>query len=298
MDDKFTRRSAVALLQETFSQWLADNAQRRGAALAYYAAFSIPPLILIALAVAGLAFGEDAANGAVHNQLTSFIGDEPATGMEQLVAAVHKPTQGLLATIIGIGVLVFGASGVFGEMQSSLNEIWEVKPKPGRGLGGFIKDRFLSFTMVLGIAFLLLVSLVISTVLTAIGTWMSGVLPLPEWSMQALNFVISLSIISILFALIFKVLPDVRIRFRDVAIGSIVTAGLFTIGKFALGLYLSTAAVGSSYGAAGSLVVVLVWVYYSAQILFFGAEFTKVYTRKYGSGVKPAKDAIPLRESN
>jgi membrane protein len=272
----------MALLKGTFSQWLADNAQRRGAALAYYAAFSIPPLILIALAVAGLTFGNDAANGAVYEQLTDFIGPEASTSVEELVAGARKPAQGVVATIIGLAVLLFGASGVFGELQSSLNEIWGVQTKPGRGIWAFIKDRFLSFAMVLGIAFLLLVSLVISTMLTALGTWMSGILPLPPWAMQTLNFVVSFSIITLLFALIFKVLPDVRIGFRDVAIGAVVTAALFTVGKFALGLYLSTAAVGSSYGAAGSLVVVLVWVYYSAQILFFGAEFTKVYTQMYG----------------
>jgi membrane protein len=204
---------------------------------------------------------------------------------------------GIVSSIVGIVVLLFGASGVFGELQAALNTVWEVQPKPDRGLWGMIKDRFFSFTMVLGVGFLLLVSLLLSAALSAVGRFLSERLPGGEALWQVLNFVISLGVVTSLFALIFKVVPDVKIEWRNVWIGAAVTALLFTLGKFLLGLYLGKASFASMYGAAGSLVVLVVWVYYSAQILFLGAEFTQVYARHNGSNMRPSSNAVALRST-
>jgi membrane protein len=197
----------------------------------------------------------------------------------------------LIATVVAVATLLIGASGVFGQLQDALNTVWGVEPKEGRGVWGFIKDRFLSFVAVLGTGFLLLVSLVLSSALAALGKWFSGSLPLPEAVLQAINFLLSFIVITGLFALIFKVLPDAKVAWRDVWIGAALTAVLFTIGKFAIGLYLGKSNVASAYGAAGSLVIVLVWVYYSAQILLYGAEFTQVYANRFGERIVPAPDA-------
>jgi membrane protein len=278
-------------LREVFSEWSNDNAQRLGAALAYYSAFSIAPLIVIVLAVAGLIFGRDAATGQINNQLQDLLGTQATEGISQMLVAADKPAEGILAAAVSIVILLVGASGVFGELQSALNTIWRVEPKPGRGILGTIKDRFLSFTMVLGTGFLFLVSLLIGAALSALETWMGGFVPEHGWLMQFFHLGVSFAITTLLFALIYKVLPDVEIRWRDVWIGAIVTSLLFSVGKFAIGLYLGRSAVASSYGAAGSFIVVLIWVYYSSQILFLGAEFTKIHALAYGSGAKPAHDA-------
>ena len=225
-----------------------------------------------------------------------MLGDEGAKAVNEIIVAAQRPGKGLLASVVGLIVLLFAGSGVFGELQDGLNTIWEVAPKVGRGVWGTIQDRFLSFAMVLGTGFLLLVSLVLSAALSAIGKWSASILPGPDSVFQVANQGISLAVVTILFAMIFKVLPDVEIRWRDVWIGAVATALLFTIGKFVLGLYLGRAAVGSAYGAAGSLVVVLVWVYYSAQILYLGAEFTQSYARMYGSRIRPAANATAVTE--
>jgi membrane protein len=208
-----------------------------------------------------------------------------------MIQRAEQPSTGLVATVVALVTLLFGASGVFGQLQDALNTVWGVEPKVGRGVWGFIKDRFLSFVAVVGTGFLLLVSLVLSSALAALGKWFSGVLPLPEVVLQALNFMVSFVVITGLFALIFKVLPDARVAWRDVWVGAALTAALFTIGKFAIGLYLGKSNVASAYGAAGSLVIVLVWVYYSAQILLYGAEFTQVYANRLGERIVPAPDA-------
>jgi membrane protein len=219
-----------------------------------------------------------------------------AKGVETVVANAKSPASGTLATILGALALCVGATGVFGELQYSLNRIWEVKAKPGRGIWGEVKDRFFSFTMVLGVAFLLLVSLVLSAALSAVGRRFASALPGGELVWQIVNFVFSFVMVTGLFALIYKVVPDAKIRWADVWPGALVTALLFTLGKSLLGIYLGKASVGSAYGAAGSLVVLVVWVYYSAQILFLGAEFTQVYARRRGSEIKPTGKGIPLRE--
>ena len=271
------------LLKETYNEWSEDKASRLAAALAYYTIFSIAPLLIIAIAVAGLVFGQEAARGQLDNQIQSLVGQQSAELIQTMVESASKPTSGIIATVLAIAAILFGASGLFGQLQDALNTIWEVEPKPGRGILGIIKDRFLSFTMVLGIGFLLLVSLVLSALLSALDTYLTDLLPGSIYLLQILNFVISFGVITLLFAMIYKILPDVQIAWSDVWIGAAVTSLLFAVGKFLIGLYLGNSSAGSAYGAAGSLVILLLWIYYSAQILLFGAEFTQVYAKKYGS---------------
>jgi membrane protein len=285
------------LAKETVSDWLSDDAPRLAASLAFYTLLSLAPIIVIAVAIAGLAFGAEAAKGQIAGELGAIVGGDAAKGVETVVASAQSPASGTLATVVGIVTLFIGASGVFGELQFALNRIWEVKAREGRGIWGEVKDRFFSFTMVLGVAFLLLVSLVLSAVLSAVGKGFTGLLPGGEAVWQVVNFAFSFAMVAALFALIFKVVPDAEIRWADVWVGAAVTALLFTIGKSLLGLYLGKASVGSSYGAAGSLVVLVVWVYYSAQILFLGAEFTQVQARQRGREIKPTGKGVPLHEN-
>lgn len=290
-----TRRAIWRLFQETFKEWNEDKASRLAAALAYYTVFSIAPLLIIVIAIAGAVFGEEAARGEIFRQIKGLVGTDGAIFIETAIKNANKPQTGTIASIISILLLLLGATGLFTELQDSLNTIWEVKPKPGRGFINIIRQRFLSFAMVLGIGFLLLVSLVISAVLSALVTYFSNLLPGVDFLWQLVSFLLSFAITTVLFALIFKVLPDVKITWSDVAIGAIITSVLFSIGRFLLGQYLGNSSFGSAYGAAGSLVVILAWVYYAAQILFFGAEFTQVYARRYGSGITPNKNAMPVR---
>jgi membrane protein len=282
------------VLKETGKDWSEDNATRLAAALAYYTVLSIAPLLVLAVSVAGLVFGEEAAKGQIASELSGVVGPQAGEGIETMLTHAKSPEDGTIGSIIGVIVLLFGASGVFGELQSSLNTIWEVAPKPGRGLWGVVRQRFFSFTMVLGVAFLLLVSLVLSAMLSGIGAMFEGSLPGGAELWQIVNFVMSLGIITALFALMFKVVPDADVAWKDVWIGGLFTGVLFVIGKFALGLYLGRASVASPYGAAGSLIVLVIWVYYAAQILFLGAEFTQVYARHRGSRIKPSENAVPV----
>ncbi len=282
------------LLQETFSEWSQDGASRLAAALAYYTIFSIAPLLIIVIAIAGAVFGEDAARGAIENELQGLVGSAPAQFIQTAIQNASKPRQGTIASLISIVVLLFGATGVFAELQNALNTIWEVKPKPGRAVKNMIRQRFLSFAMVLGIGFLLLVSLVISAVLAAFVNYFKNVVPGVDFLWHIVNVILGFVVTTVLFGLIFKVLPDVKITWNDVLAGASLTAILFSIGRFFLGEYLGNSSFSSTYGAAGSLVVLLVWVYYNAQILFFGAEFTQVYARKYGSHIVPDKNATPI----
>src|SRR5437868_557136 len=284
------------LLKETFSDWNEDKAPRLAAALAYYTLFSIAPLLFIVIAIAGLVFGREAVQGQIQTQIQGLVGEQAATTIQSMVQGANKPSSSIIATVIGIVTLVFGAAGLFGQLQDALNTIWEVQPKPGRSFLDTLKERFLPFTMILGVGFLLLVSLVVSAGLSALGAFFSGLLPGLEFVWQIVNFVVSFGVITLLFAMIYKVLPDAKIAWNDVWIGAAATALLFTIGKVLIGLYLGRSAVGSTYGAAGSLIVVLIWVYYSTQLLFLGAEFTQVYARKYGSRIQPAENAVALTE--
>jgi len=287
----------VQLLKETATAWDEDNVARLAASLAYYTLLSIAPLIILAVAVAGLAFGEDAARKHISAELSGVVGGGAATAIESIAKNAHTPGSGALSVTIGIVVLLFGASGVFGELQSALNTVWEVAPKPGRGIWGVVKDRFFSFTLVVGVAFLLLVSLIVSTGLTWVGQVFEGALPGGALVWQVLNFVFSLAVVTGLFALMFKTLPDVHIAWRDVWVGAAVTAALFTLGKFGLGIYLGSAGVSSAYGAAGSIVALVIWVYYSSQVLLIGAEFTEVYASRYGSRITPDDHAVAIRRA-
>jgi membrane protein len=283
-------KSSWELLKDTGASWSNHDAQRLGAALAYYTVFAIAPLFIIVLAVAGLVFGEDAARHRLFNELRTLVGDQGGRAVEAIVAAGNRPKTGTLATVIAGVTLLIGAAGVFVQLQGALNTVWDLRREPGKAVRRFIKLRLLSFAMVLAIGFLLLVSLVISAALTAVQAYMSHLLP-QQALWQIVNTAFSLVVVTLLFAMIFKVLPDARIAWRDVWIGALLTAVLFSLGKFLLGLYLGRSSLTSVYGAAGSLVVLLIWVYYSSQILLFGAEFTRLYAFKCGSYVRPEEGA-------
>jgi membrane protein len=283
------------LLKETYTQWSDDEAARLAASLSLYTLLSIAPLLVIAVAVAGLAFGDEAARGHISQELATVVGPQAGESIQGMIANAKTPSSGIISSVIGIVVVLFGASGVFGELQSALNRIWEVKPKPGRGIKGLLRDRFLSFSMVMGVAFLLLVSLVVSAALASISGFFKGMISFP-FLWEAVNVIVSLAGTSVLFALIFKLVPDVKVAWRDVWVGGFVTALLFSIGRVALGWYVGRSATVSPFGAAGSLVALVVWVYYSAQILFMGAEFAQVYASRYGSRIVPSKNAVPLND--
>ncbi|ALF52260.1 ribonuclease BN [Nostoc piscinale CENA21] len=287
----------VQLFQETFQEWSEDKASRLAAALAYYTIFSIAPLLIIVIAIAGAVFGEDAARGEIVRQIQGLVGPDGAEFIEIAIRNASQPKTGAIASVISILILLLGATGLFTELQDALNTIWEVKPKPGRGVKNVVRQRALSFAMILGIGFLLLVTLIISTALTAIVGYFSNLLPGVDVIWQFVNFILSFVITTLLFGLIFKVLPDVKITWNDVLIGAVITSLLFSLGRYLLGQYLGNSSFGSTYGAAGSLVVILAWVYYAAQILFFGAEFTQVYARRYGSGIRPTRNAIPMNHN-
>jgi membrane protein len=283
-------RPLLRVIRTALTEWKRDRAPKMAAALAYYTAFAVAPLLLIAIAVAGLVFGPDAARGAVVSELAGLVGPESAEAIQEILRSAWKPKSGIVATVLGAAALLLAASGVFGELQDSLNVLWKVRKRPGRGILGTLKDRFLSFTMVVGIGFLLLVSLVVTAMLEALGgalsAWGGGGLVV-----RAVNLVISFGVITLLFAAMFEVLPDAETRWKDALVGGAVTALLFTVGKFLIGLYLGKSSVGSAYGAAGSFVIFLLWVNYSAQIVFLGAEFTRAYAGLRGAPPRPDEDA-------
>ena len=282
------------LLKLTYQGWKEDKASRLSAALAYYTVFSLAPLLVIVIAITGLFWQREAVQSEIMSQVEGLVGAQGSTFVSDLLSSATNPVRGIIATIVGIVTLLFGALGVFNELHNSLNTIWDVKEEETEGFIGAIKkvvfSRLLSFTMILGIGFLLLVSLVVSAGLSAAEETIGNAIPLSEILLQLLNLIISIGAITILFALMFKFLPDAEIAWRDVWLGAFVTALLFSLGKFLIGLYLGNSAVASSFGAAGSLVLLLVWIYYSAQIFFFGAEFTEVYANKYGSKILPEND--------
>lgn len=288
--------SLFQVLKTTVQEWIADEASLLAAALSYYTAISLAPLLVLIVVIVGLFLSQDTARDQVLEQMRGAIGTQGGQFLEIILENADQPGLASVAGILSFLTLLWGSTNLFGQLQNSLNKIWDVEPKPGRGIWATVKARLLSFSMVLGVAFLLLVSFVISAVLSALSGIGQGWLPGVDWLWQIVNFVVSLGVITLLFAAIYKVLPDANVAWRDVWIGAGVTALLFTIGKTVLGLYLANA--GSAYGVAGSLVVFLLWVYYSTQILFFGAEFTQVYSRYYGKGIEPAKGAQRIGESN
>jgi membrane protein len=271
------------LLGATYTKWTEDHAERLGAALAFYSVFSLAPLLLIVIAVAGLVFGQEAAQGQIIGQIQGLVGEESAKAIQSMIEEARKPAAGIIATVLAIIMLLLGATGVFAQLQESLNTIWRVEEKPWKGIWKTLKDRFISLLAVLGTGFLLLISLVISAALSAIGATLEHVLPFPEFLLEIINFFVSFAIVTLLFAMIYKLLPDVSIRWDDVWIGAIITSLLFTIGKFLIGVYLGKSNVGIAYGTAGSIVVILIWVYFASQIFLLGAEFTAVYAHSRGS---------------
>lgn len=277
------------LFRDAFKSWGEDKASRLGASLAYYTIFSIGPLLLIAIAVASIVFQN--AQDQIVGTIAGVVGQSGANVIKDTIQNANKGGANIIAIIIGAVTLVLGASGVFGQLKDALNTIWEVRIKPGQSFLTTIRQQFLSFTMVLGTGFLLLVSLVINAAVAALGDFINSVLPGGQLVGQIISFVLTFVVVTLMFALLFKFLPDVQIKWSDVWIGAAITALLFALGQFALGLYLSLGNVGSAFGATGSLVVVLVWIYYSAQILLFGAEFTQIYTNRYGSHIEPSKNA-------
>jgi membrane protein len=286
----------ATLAKETVTRWTEDKASALAAALAYYALFSLAPLVLIAVALAGLLFGRDAAEGRLYEQIAGLVGDASAAAVQSLVAGMHQQTsEGIVATVVGLATLLFGASGVFAQLQDSMNTIWKAKPPTTNGILEFLRVRFLSFSMVLGIGFLLLVSLILSAILAAVGEYLGEVIPGGAAVGQAINGTVSLAVVTVLFAMIYKVLPDTYVAWRDVWLGALVTSFLFTVGKFAIGFYLGKASVASSYGAAGSVVIVQLWVYYSAMLLYLGAEFTYVYSIRHGSRRGATQVPLPDR---
>jgi membrane protein len=283
-------RDAVLIVNEAISAWQTDKASRLGAALAYYAAFSLGPLLLLTIAAAGTIFGEDAAQGRLITQVRGLMGEQGGAALQAIIASAKTHESGTIATIIGSVMLLFAAAGLFGALQDALNTVWEVQPKADRGVRGIVRDRFLSFVMVLGATFLLFVSLVISATLAAMshrfGDWETiGA------TRQALHSITAFGVITLLFAMIFKYLPDAKVAWRDVWFGAAVTSLLFAIGKLGIGLYLGHSAIASAYGAAGSLAVLLIWLYYSAQIFLFGAELTKAHATWSGRGIVPSANA-------
>lgn len=284
-------RKIGRLLKKTFAEWQADKASRIAAALAYYTVFSISPLLVIAVAIAGAFFGQQTAQEQIMGQLTELVGKD---GAQPILLALNNMSQPKIrgtASLISIGVLILGASGIFAQLQDALNTVWKVQPQPGQGILPFLRKRLSSFLMVLAIGFLLMLSLILSAVVSTVTRYSTDLLPdsmlIIPWG--ELDFLISLGLVTFLLCLMFKYVPDVKIAWKDVVVGSVITALLFVFGKFLLGLYLSKGSLGSAYGAAGSLIVFLAWVYYSAQIILLGAEFTQVYARMYGSKIRPGK---------
>ena len=290
------------ILKLTYQDWQEDNASRLSAALAYYTVFSLAPLLAIVIAITGLIWETEAIRMQILSQVQDLIGPEGADFVATLIAAKGSPAEGIAALLLGIITLLFGALGVFNELHTSLNLIWNIKVEKTKGFLASVKkllmDRFLSFAMILVIGFLLLVSLVVTAALSATQETIGDVFPLSELLWQIVNLALSIGVGTILFALMFKFLPDAEIAWHDAWIGAIVTSFFFSIGKAAIGIYLGNSAVGSTFGAAGSLVLLLLWIYYSAQILFFGAEFTQVYANQYGSKIAPARrDTSVQREA-
>jgi membrane protein len=276
----------LSIFKMTFAAWNKHEAPRLGAALAFYTILSLSPLVIIVVALAGLIFSRSTAQAHVLSQVQGMIGLEGGKAMQSMLANAQKPAAGILGTIVGLLSLLFGASGVFTELRSALNLIWEVNPEETSGVVALLRERFFSFGMVLSIGFLLLVSLVISAVLAAVGKFFGGLLPISSSVLAVLNFLLSYIGVAVLFGLIFRFVPEARVRWRSVWPGALATALFFIIGKTLIGLYLGKSSLGSAYGAAGSVIVVIVWVYYSAQIFFFGAEFTHAYS-EYRSASAP-----------
>lgn len=305
MSAKQTSKQWWALIKGAAAAWIDDYAPSMGAALSYYTIFSLAPLLLIVISVAGLFFGADAVRGELFGQLRGLMGDDAAKAIEAILTTVSKPSESITAALIGVVILLIGATAVFGELQDALDRIWRAPvADTSNSLWRLLRTRLLSFGMILGIAFLLMVSLVLGAVMAALGKWWGGLFIGWEILAQIVNLLVGFALTTTVFAMIYKLMPRVTVRWEDVWFGAIVTSLLFTVGKLLIGLYIGKSGVASGFGAAGSLVIILVWVYYSAQIFLIGAEFTWVYAHTFGSLREvskpgeidpPAIDAIPTR---
>jgi membrane protein len=280
------------VLKRAFAGWWDDNVPRLGASLAYYTLFAMAPILVIAIGVAGLVFGPDAVRGEVVGQIRGLVGQQGAVAVQGMLEHVAKPSSNVLATVIGVITAFLGATGAFIELQTALNAIWRVQPRPGVNVAAFIRQRLISFGLVIGVGFLLLVSLVVSAGLAGFNNYLGKRYPALTTLWEASNVVVSLGVVTLLFAMVYKILPDVRLRWRDVWVGALVTAGFFSVGKQLIGLYLGTSSLASSYGAAGSVMVLLVWVYYSSQVVLLGAEFTRFYVERFRGSPPPMKHAM------
>jgi membrane protein len=288
----------VDLLKQTANEWIEDKAPQLGAALAYYTVFSLAPMILVLLAVVGVLFRDDPAGAwsKITEQLSYFLDQSAVQVVQDIARNASAPAKSTWASAIGIGLALFGATGVFGQLQDALNTIWGVKPKPGAGIWGFVRSRFLSFAMLAGICFLLLVSLVIEALLKAFSHYVQAALPGGLTIAISVYLIFDFVVVVAVFGMIFKVLPNARTRWRDVWIGAALTAFFFLLGKWALGFYFSSGTAASAYGAASSLITMLLWIYYSSQILLFGAEFTQVYANRFGGRVEPDKYSVRIEQ--
>lgn len=289
---------ATSLTRTAVLSSMDDNILRMSAALAYYTLFSLAPLMVISIAIAGLVFGDEAARGAIVDQIQGLIGSDAAHGVQAMLTSARKPSTGVFAEVIGLTVLIVGATGAFSEVYTALNNIWQTPPEKLSGAWSVIKARLLGFGLVLVVGFLMLVSLVLSAGLVAFTKYAGGLLPLPAILFKGIELIFTTAILTALFAMIFRILPEAQINWRDVWIGALATAALFSLGKYLISLYIGKSLPASAYGAAGSVVVLIAWVYYSALILYFGAEFTRAYARKYGSHrekQKPETPAPPMR---
>ena len=294
-----------AMVKQAAAAWSKDYAPSMGAALSYYTVFSLAPLLLLVISIAGLVFGQDAARGALFGQLNSLMGADAAKAVEGLLASVSKPSEGIVGTVVGIALLLFGATTVFGELQDALDRIWRAPARDEKGgLWGLLRTRFLSFGMILGIAFLLMVSLVMGAAISALGSWWGPAFGGWEFLAHVVTFVVGFALTTGVFAMIYKLMPRVKVEWHDVWIGAAATSLLFNVGRFLIGLYIGKSSIASGFGAAGSLIIVFVWVYYSAQIFLMGAELTWVYARTFGSMKGKVEDdsskngPVPSREAD
>lgn len=293
MQMKSVLQKTSYLFRESFNEFIADNAMKLSASLSYYTIFSLPPLLIVIINLCGFIFGREAVSGELFGQINGLVGNEAAMQIQEAIRNVHLAGGNTFASVIGVIFLLIGASGVFAEIQDSINHIWGIKPKPKKGLIKFIKNRLMSFSMIGSVGFLLMVGLIINTLLDIISERLSDHLLHDTFYLyHTLNMLILFIIITILFMFIYKTLPDGKIAFRDCAIGAAFTSFLFMVGKFAIGAYLGSSMIASWYGAAGSVILILVWVYYSAIILYFGAEFTKVYAITHGDKIVPNEYSV------
>jgi membrane protein len=286
------------LVKQAATAWIDDYAPSMGAALSYYTVFSLAPLLLLVISIAGLVFGAEAARGALFGQLAGMMGVTAAGAIQDLLTSVSKPQSGVVGTLVGVALLLIGATTVFGELQDALDRIWRAPVRNrSSGLWVLLRSRLLSFGMILGIAFLLMVSLVLSAVVAALGTWWGGAFSGWEWAAQSINLVLGFALTTAVFAMIYKLMPRVKVHWHDVWLGAAVTSVMFNVGRILIGLYIGKSDIASGFGAAGSLIIVFVWIYYSAQIFLMGAEFTWVYANTFGSlrGVGPLAQ-VPVGE--